>query len=77
MALIEVLRCMAYIRFDICNLFISALELFKCYVNYFLARNLDCFTSNPQRLVHLHLDGRNVPILCTFVGQHSTLGLLA
>ena len=60
---------MVNIRFDICNIFISALELFKFYNDFFFACNLGCFTSNPQRLVCLLLVGEYVPIFPTeFLG---------
>ena len=41
-----VFYCRAYIRFDICNAYISYLELFKLYAKFSLADNLACFTSH-------------------------------
>ena len=60
MALIE--YCLiAYLRFDVCDVFISALELSSFILG--LACNLSfVFTSNPQRSVRLPLVGEYVPI---------------
>ena len=65
MALIESI-VVRYIRFDGCNVFISALELF----NFILFTLLSLyFTFNPQRFVRLHLVGEYVPIFPTgFLG---------
>ena len=70
MALIESFCCIASIKFVICNVFISALELFKLYYLNVLNVIYAMFsTSNPQRLVRQHLVGEYVPIFPTeFLG---------
>jgi len=47
-----------YIRFDDCNVFISALELSTFYLILFPTF---LFAFNPQRFVRLHLVGEYVP----------------
>ena len=80
--------CRASRRFDICYVFISALELFKLYFKFFLACKLACFTYNHQRPCRARVFGWGIRFHFSHLshsgaqnvfsprGRHQTLRLL-